>query len=175
MPDSVSSTTVKRRDSLILSPPFLVCAILLAGTAIGLRPGMARIEQAFQKLPIPLRKPLEQFDLSQLTSFRSVPLEDNQRIKNDLTQVGTDHILRARLVSKDLSLPQQPLTLFVTYYSDPKDKVPHTPEVCYRQGATSVEKLTTITIDTPGLAPERSTTDVRLLILRQEKSSLVIL
>jgi len=173
MSDAEQLSAMPRKRSTFRSPSFLLCALLLAGTALGLRPGMAKLAKTFQKQSISLRKPLDQFDSSRLTSFRAVPLALDQRL--DLSTAGTKHALLAQFVAKGPNLPQGRVTLLVTYYSNPGDKVPHTPEVCYRQGATTVESLTTITIDTPALAPKSPRTNVRLVIMRQPASSAVIL
>lgn len=173
MPDDEQLAAMSRNRSTFRSPSFLMCALLLAGTALGLRPGMAKLAQTFQKQPIMLRKPLDQFDSSKLTSFRAVPVVLDQRL--DLRITGTEYALLTQFVARDPNLPQDRITLLVTYYNNSKDKVPHTPEVCYRYGKTTVEKLTTITTDTPALAPKSPRTDVRLLILRQPASSAVIL
>ena len=43
------------------------------------------------------------------------------------------------------------------------DTLPHTPEVCYRQGGAVVNSVKTIPTDVPGLGPDHASIDVRLL------------
>jgi hypothetical protein len=39
----------------------------------------------------------------------------------------------------------------VSYYSDPRDTVPHTPEICYRQGGSVVRSIEVVDVEVPGL------------------------
>jgi hypothetical protein len=55
--------------------------------------------------------------------------------------------------------------LFITYYSDPRDKVPHTPDVCARQAGAIVRELSAITVDIPSLGPELSPIRGRFVLL----------
>ena len=64
--------------------------------------------------------------------------------------------------------------LFVTYYSDPEDKVPHTPEVCYRQVGTVIRDSRTVTVDTPALLPEHGNITARSLRAEQKSTNGVI-
>jgi len=134
---------------------------------------MVKISVMMQKEPIALRKPLNQFDRSRLKSFRRPTFPSDTKL--DFEAIGTKDALCEQYISVDPELGTDPVELFVTYYSDPKDKVPHTPEVCYRQVDTSVESMTSITIDTPGLAPKHPAIDVRRLVLSQQGSKAVIL
>jgi len=54
-----------------------------------------------------------------------------------------------------------------TYYSDPASKVPHTPDVCYRQAGTIVEKMENIEIDVPNLPSGDKQVKARLLMLKR--------
>lgn len=155
------------------SRPFLACLVLLVATPAALRPGWSILEQRLQKESIALRKPFDQFDWSAMTSFRREPMSEEELV--ELAPTGADDAFLEQLIPKDSSLGTEPIKLFVTYYSDPQDKVPHTPDVCYRQGSTTIERLETITIETPELAPKTPRLDVRFLQLRQPEASGVIL
>jgi len=149
----------------LLSPVFLSGVLLLIAAAIGLRPMMSALDQHYRKKSIDLRRRLVEFDATGLPSFylaadpvaRDVPLDD----------VGTEDLLFIRLEDRKARSGAAEAMLFVTYYSDPDDKVPHTPEVCYRQGGAVVEEMRTITLDTPELAPEHPRIDARFLRMSQ--------
>ncbi|HSW45530.1 MAG TPA: exosortase-associated EpsI family protein [Phycisphaerae bacterium] len=173
MSDARQLADSARQRHPVLSLPFLLCAILLAGTALGLRPGIMALAARMQKESIPLRKPLDRFDKSKLASFEWYQDPDSR--KPDLKATGTEHVFFEKFMPTDPALGKDPVTLFVTYYSDPGDKVPHTPEVCYRQGPTTIERLSTITMETPELGPKNPQIEVRLLTLRQPAASGVIL
>ena len=173
MPEPKQTAPSGKTGRSVLPLPFLICAIILAGTALWLRQGMVKISVMMQKEPIALRKPLNQFDRSRLKSFRRPTFPSDTKL--DFEAIGTKDALCEQYISVDPELGTDPVELFVTYYSDPKDKVPHTPEVCYRQVDTSVESMTSITIDTPGLAPKHPAIDVRRLVLSQQGSKAVIL
>ncbi len=156
-----------------LSPSFLVCVLLLVAVALGLRPGMARLAQSYRKESIALRKPLDQVDFSRMVSFRKVPVILQEEVS--LKETGTDDVVLVQFLPNFIAQPRTRIALLVTYYSSAGDKVPHTPEVCYRQGGSIVEQLTTTTVDTPELSPKSPQTEVRLLRIRQETTSAVIL
>lgn len=173
MPEHPRSSGSASPRRPLLEPHFVVCLLFLAVAAVGLQPGLAALAARFQKLPIDLRKPLDQLGHSKLPTFVQVPVPANER--PSVTDVGTKDLLLTRFISTDPRLAKLGTYLLVTYYSDPRDKVPHTPEVCYRQVGAVVEKLTTITINTPELAPKSPTSEVRLLILRQPDGYAAIL
>lgn len=147
-----------------MSPVFLICALILIGAAIGLRPGMASLAERYRKKSIDPRRPFDHFDVSRLPSFQESPGPLPVNISADM--VDTEDYLLIGLKDEGRTGPEMQAFLFVTYYSDPKDKVPHTPEVCYRQGGSVVENMTTITLDTPELAPEHPRIQARSLQLR---------
>ncbi|GJM24512.1 MAG: hypothetical protein DHS20C16_09270 [Phycisphaerae bacterium] len=57
---------------------------------------------------------------------------------------------------------------FVSYYSNPRDKVPHTPEVCYRQGGAIINSSSTILISIPNLNSGAEEIEARVLNLEQD-------
>ncbi|MHC4634118.1 MAG: exosortase-associated EpsI family protein [Planctomycetota bacterium] len=153
----------------LLSVRFLLSAFILILTAVGLRPGMRALAEYYQKEPIVIRRPLQEFDVSGLPTFRKdwqfkfepatddIETEDYAIIKFKQERTGKE------------------VALFVTYYSDPQSKVPHTPDVCYRQGGAVVKKMTTVTIDTPESAPEHPQIKARLILLQMPNCEQVVI
>lgn len=154
-----------KEDSIVRSlssTRFVISALVLIVSAIGLRPGMQALGKHYQKQSIAIRKPLKQFDASRLPSFRTgwryrwlpVPVKD----------LGTDEYAYIGLTRKRYSAGPQYADIVVSYYNDPRDKVPHTPDVCYRQAGAVVEKTAAIMLQMPELAPEHPEIPAQLLI-----------
>lgn len=159
--------TTSRRSAAAsyLSPMFAACALLLAASAIGLRPAIRSLAESYTKQSIALRSSLSQFDPAALKSFRQV---SNPRRPNLSTaDIGTEEILWLDLAEKRSDGEPIRIALFVTYYSDPRDKVPHTPEVCYRQSGAAVNNIRTIKLDVPGLGEGATPVEARALDLDQ--------
>jgi hypothetical protein len=150
-------------------PAFLCCSLALLGTGIALRPAMNRLADHYRKESVPLRRPLQRFDVTKLPSFELVP--DAAGPKAGVDALGTDQFCFLTLREKGCRDSADRAILFVSYYSDPEDRVPHTPEVCYRQTDTTVATLTTVTIETPALAPEYPRVEARFLDLVQPSAS----
>jgi len=145
-----------------LSARFLIAAFILVFGATGLRPGMRSLAQYYEKESIELRRPLAEFDVSRLPSFREgweFPFEPMPEGS------GAEEFVFTYLKKKGAAEDGYVANLLVTYYSDPGDKVPHTPDVCYRQMGAVVKTMTTIVVDTPKLAPEYPHTEANLLVL----------
>ena len=147
----------------LLSGQFLLSAAVLTVVAIGLRPAVKALAEHYRKEPINIRKPLKEFDISRLPSFKSG--WGNSSIPPD--DIETDEYVIIRFTREDLSKEPKEVVLFVTYYSDPLSKVPHTPDVCYRQGGATVREMKNIIVDIPSL-PECPKVEVRLLLLQQQ-------
>jgi len=145
----------------LLSAGFLLSASVLTLAAVGLRPGMKTLGEHYTKEPIAPRKPLAEFDISRLPSFKTGWLRSD--IPPD--DIETEECAIIRLTAENPTGEPEEVVLFVTYYSDPKSKVPHTPDVCYRQAGAIVKAMKNVTIDIPalGLRPK-----VRLLLIQQE-------
>ncbi len=152
-----------------LSLPFVTSVVVLLIAAIGLHPALAALSKYYSKEVIEIRKSLDDLDFSRLNSYQVIPgYEDFTTTADDL---GTEDWIKFHLAergSENEHRRDRDLTLFVTYYSDPHDQVPHTPEVCYRQGGDVVRAIRTITLDTPGLAPGTPEIKVRLLDIDQK-------
>lgn len=154
-----------------LALPFAGSAVLLLAAAVGLQPAITWLTARFSKAPIPLRRPLAEFDASRLPSFR--PAAGNGSFQagfghSRLDNLGADDVLRLVLEPKadgGAGREDADVMLFVTYYSNPRDQVPHTPEVCYRQGGATVRSIESVTVKVPELGPEHAHVDARLLDL----------
>ncbi len=147
------------------SGPFLTAALLLILAAAILPPALRALASHYEKEPIAIRRSLKTFDPQRLPFFaRGWNLDS---IPASVEDIGTEEYLHIAFQSKDKSKLLQRIELFITYYSDPRDKVPHTPEVCSRQAGAIVRELTTATIDIPESGP----IEVKLLILDDQKHS----
>ncbi len=112
--------------------PFLVCLAVLA-LAAGFKE--AAIEQfgiVFKKLPIPLRKSLDDLDESNLAPYR---VGHKSRIGNPdvLEALGTEDYIQWELEDTEAAAlsPTRYCSLFITYYTGDPDRVPHVPEECF--------------------------------------------
>jgi len=150
---------------------FLLSVLIFVLAGVGLRSGVLALEKRYTKHPINIRRDLREFDTSGLSSFQN---DWNFVIEEGLQDdIETDEFLYLALRPKDLSKRPDPMALFVTYYSDPNSKVPHTPDVCCRQAGGTVKKMDTIVIDTPQLAPQYRRVKTRLLIFHKDKHNAV--
>ena len=161
----------RRKKNTFCSIPFMLTAGLLLASAFGLRPGLIALSDYYGKKPTELRRTLNQFDPSRLPSFQQGweygfhPASEKDVGTADYVHISFDNQNSTRQLKR--------AELFVTYYSDPQDKVPHTPEVCSRQAGAVVEKMSTIEIEVPELGPEHPPIQARLLILREKTYKMV--
>jgi hypothetical protein len=110
-------------------------------TALGLEPALQRAEDHFRKGSILPRQPLEGLSASALPSFKIAPPDSPFIDHHADDTVGTDDLVMLRLQEANAMGMEGQVILLVTYYSDPDDRVPHTPEVCYRQIGGMVEQI----------------------------------
>lgn len=157
-----------------LTPVFLACAATLTLAAIGLQPALGWLVAEYSKLPIDVLRPLDQFDAGRISSFRPAPEPAFFTMELDAT-VGTDEAMRLVFEEPERGGRREFDTLlFVTYYSDPRDRVPHTPEVCYRQGGATVTDMRHIPLEVPALG-EDSPIDVLMLDMERNDWRQVLL
>jgi len=153
----VSSLLLLLRDVRMVSS--LIILILIA---TGLRPAMYAMGRRFEKRSASIQKSLTEFDTLRLLSFRYGWKHDPLDHSGD--DIGTDEYMSVTFSPK-AKIEQLYAHMAVTYYCDPEDKVPHTPDVCYRQMGAVVKKMMPIVIDVPELGPERSRVKATMLIL----------
>ncbi len=112
--------------------PFLVCLGVLA-LAAGFKEAAIEWSGAkFKKLPIPLRKSLDDLDESKLSPYRVV-LKSKIDNPDVLEALGTEDYIRWELedTEADALSPTRYCSLFITYYTGDPDRVPHVPEECF--------------------------------------------
>ena len=151
------------------SPLFVVSAAALVAAAVGFRPALAALMRYYTKEPIALRRSLDEFDGSGLRSFRPAPpVSGYEMAEGDVeTEDVLDRVFELR-ASSGLDRTHPYAALFVTYYSDPRDTIPHTPEVCYRQGGAVVWSIETVSLEVPGIGGETAEIDAKVLEIEQE-------
>ena len=143
-----------------------LCATILIGAATGLRPAMAALGYRYRKEPAPLRRPLTEFAVERLPSFRPLDATDRFVVAPATEEaVGTSQRLLRYVQENGALSGRGQATLFVTYYNSPRDKIPHTPDVCYRQGGVQIPSISKVAIDTPALAPDIPRVEAYLLDL----------
>jgi hypothetical protein len=169
---------VSRRSLLTL--PFVLAAVVLALAAVGLRPGIAALTTHFSKASIDLRRELSTLDVGGMPSFRPAATEHEWSIVSD--DVGTTDVfegvleLKSDVPDEDLAAADRMyVVFFITYYSDPREQVPHTAEICYREGGATISRVSTIRIETPGLGPDNPSVHARLVDLIKEGRRRVVL
>lgn len=112
--------------------PFLVCLGVLA-LAAGFKEAAIEWSGAkFKKLPIPLRKSLDDLDESKLSPYRVV-LKSKIDNPDELEALGTEDYIQWQLedTEADALSPTRYCSLFITYYTGDPDRVPHVPEECF--------------------------------------------
>jgi len=162
----------------LFSPVFVLSVLALLIAGLGLRPASDALIRYYSKEPIELRRSLDAFNATRLPSFRHQPVRGRFGALSDTEELGTDDWLNLVFEERDSDGPaKEPGTalLFVTYYSDPRDQIAHTPEVCYRQGGAVVEGITTVPVHLPDLAPEIPEIQARRLEIEQHGRKQILL
>lgn len=123
---------------------FLLSFFILCLSAFFLRPSLVRLAEHYRKESVPIRLALKQFTVSAMPSFQEgwqissheAPVED----------LGTEEYVHLLLLRENKSLFPEHMELFITYYSDPDDNVPHTPDVCSRQAGDVVLQMKPVSL-----------------------------
>ncbi len=116
---------------------FVSCAVLLTAMAIAFQVQVIRANIQFNKLPLPLKKPLTDLNQNKLRPYKVMRvMEINEQT---LDALGTREYIQWILEDTRVAAgrPERYVSLFVTYYTGKPDQVPHVPEVC--EGATGAE------------------------------------
>lgn len=164
--DMFTKKTITAFLVAVLRPVFILAAIILIFMAVLLRPTMASLRKHYQKETITLRQPLSEFDVGLLPSFKN---REYRWEDISFKDVGTDKYIKIRFDEKKRNILFRSTFLFVTYYSDPNDQVPHTPDVCARQGGAILKSKSTITFDIPELGPDAAKVTANLLFFYEPK------
>ncbi|MEW6251947.1 MAG: hypothetical protein AB1716_15000 [Planctomycetota bacterium] len=150
------------------SARYWLCLVLLTASAVGLSGAKRAFGWFFRKEPLPIKKPLKQFDFDQLAPryrLNTVLTDREPPMSEDtLASLGTSEYLSVYL--DDLQAPPASTArvarLFVTYYEN-ADKVPHVPEECYLAGGYNVVSDTTERIPLAAPAEPAGGLPVRVL------------
>ncbi len=141
---------------------FLVAAFVLLLLAVGLQPVAEAAGDWLRKWPVPIREALRQFDRTSLAGFRFV--EDIGAGNAEAADTGEYIEWRFIPVAADLASVGVAY-LNVYYYTEDGSgktlRIPHTPEVCYRQSGHQVAAMGTVDIPTPGFGPARPSIGAR--------------
>ena len=130
--------------------PFLVCLVMLA-LAAGFKEAAIEWSGAkLKKLPIPLRKSLDDLDESKLAPYR---VGRKSKIDNPdvLEALGTKDYIQWEMEDTDADTlsPTRYCSLFITYYTGDPDRVPHVPEECFTGAGNQLfsRQAVTLTLD----------------------------
>lgn len=116
--------------------------------------GVARLSAAARKQAIDIRVPLRQLQDDRIPSFRL--RRDLEILAVGPEWLGTSEmiIVAAEPVAGGHPFPKDDPdrmpTLFVSYYSDPDETIPHTPEVCYDQAGATIREIDRVPITVAG-------------------------
>lgn len=154
---------------------FVVVAVILAASAAGMQV-LAKVMQGyFTKMPIPLKKPFDEFDKYKLgpefsrnaDTDRIPPLSEDMEASLGTTEYAT-------WILTDNARPESPLgraTVFVTYYTGKPDMVPHVPDECMLSGGWErVWGPRTVDIDVPGVGAPGDKVAVRVQTFEEQSS-----
>lgn len=164
-----------RPNQSLLNPAFVACAVILALFAATKTVVIHALGVHLTKLPIPLKKPLEQLDAKKLEPYivRSREKIANQDVVESL---GTEEYLNWTLEDPQAQSdsPTKYSTLFITYYTGNPDMVPHVPDECYAGSGNTKLRADTLSteITWPGQEKPVPISMQSVLFSRQEKNSL---
>ncbi len=117
-----------------LQPAFLICTATLAIAASGMSIAIQKFGIYLKKEPLPLKKPLDLLDESQLGPYKVI---SKSKIENEevIEALGTEDYIQWLLEDTEAAAdsPVRRCMIFITYYDLP-DRVPHVPEECYAGG-----------------------------------------
>jgi hypothetical protein len=156
-------------------PAFIVCLMLLALSAATKSIVIKILGVQLTKLPIELKKPLDQMDAKKLAPYE---LQNKQKIANQdiLESLGTEKYIQWMFEDKTAAAnsPVRFCSLFITYYTGNPDMVPHVPDECYVGGGNIRLKGETLTVQIPwpGQETPRSIAMSYILFGHQDNSFL---
>lgn len=107
---------------------FALAVLVLGGTAVALQLRDFNII----KKPLPIRKPLIEMEPSSLGPYELVTSE---RLSTDIvSELGTNEYIQWTLRDKRIkNRSDATVSLFITYYTNVQDQIPHVPEECNPQ------------------------------------------
>ncbi len=133
-----------------LQPAFLICLVVLTVAAATKTAIIKTLGVNLTKLPISLKKPLDQMDAARLGRYT---VRDKQKIANRdvIESLGTEEYLQWTLEDNeaDKASPVRYCSLFITYYTGNPDMVPHVPQECYVGGGNTWQSDETLKVAVP--------------------------
>jgi hypothetical protein len=150
---------MKKQHSALFRPAFIVCVTLLAVSAATKSIVIQTLGVQLTKLPIPLKKPLNQLDEKKL-GFYKVHKKQTIADRDILESLGTEEYIQWEIedTTAPSDSPSRYCLLFITYYTGNPDMVPHVPDECYVGGGNIRLKGETLTTTIPWLGQEKSIT-----------------
>ncbi len=150
--------------AVIGSLRFVLGALILALGALFIPPGMRALADHYAKKPIEINRPFDQFDASRLPAFAVG--WNTEMIPQPVEELGTDQYMFIQFVRRSATGELAEAKLFASYYSDPQDKVPHTPDVCYPPQGAVILKMQPIELSVPGLPSTQNPASLRYIELK---------
>lgn len=138
------ATDARRRHERprFASGRYYVALVVLLASALGMQ-GLAQFFAAhFQKEGLPLRKPLRALDVSKLApEYALYPIQPKPLSDELIESLGTDEYLNWRLIdtTREPQDTDRAVNLFVTYYTNQPEMVPHNPRNCQQAAGWSLE------------------------------------
>ncbi len=131
-----------------LSFNFIFSCVILVFAATGLRPMLKSLSRHYKKDTIAINRHLKLLNPASLTSIAGS--WDFEQRDQSVEDIGTSEYVYVKLKNFKNNALVVGGEFFVSYYSDPNNKVGHTPDVCYRQVGAVVEKISVVDIPVPG-------------------------
>lgn len=153
------------RAARLVHPRFVVCFLLLAGSAVAipLTANLAGIY--FRKEAVPLKRPLITFDAGALgPTYVLAPQQPKPLADEMLHSLGTEEYYQAALIdtSRPAGDPAKLVSLFVSYYTGAPDMVPHVAEECVVAGGYDLVDQVTRPVTIRGIGTRNETAPVRI-------------
>ena len=136
-----------------LQPAFVICLTVLLTAAATKTTLIKTLGVQLTKLPIPLKKPLDQMDATRLEPY--LVLKKNTIKDRDVIEsLGTEEYLQWMLEDSqaDKNSPVRFCSLFITYYTGNPDMVPHVPDECYVGGGNIRQSAEILKVAVPSAA-----------------------
>ncbi|MCH7870075.1 MAG: hypothetical protein IID33_00080 [Planctomycetes bacterium] len=178
MADTMTSSVSKRDGTDERRPPapaafqprsnvrFVTCVVTLLVSAVSMQTIANTLGQYFRKRPVPLRRPLSQFDKSKLAPDFGLHVSLVPPITDETLQaLGTEEYAQLRIVdlSRDADDPVSVAHFFITYYTGQPDLVPHVPDECYQAGGYELLRADNTQINVPGVGAEDDALPIRVV------------
>jgi len=157
---------IKPLKRLFSQPSFLICTLVLAISAGGWNIAAEKLQWHLRKLPIPLRKPLDQLDENKLKPYL---VKGKYVIPEEIVgELGTEIYIQWALEDTTVakSDPARFISLFITYYTgDNIARVTHTPDICYMGSGGRMQNAENKYIRVPDCGLENNQLPIRVLTI----------